>query len=676
MRHTTLFTLILTLALAAGAQRNDSAEVLLRAAMDKETVDGDLKAAIEQYKKVLARAGSNRAVAAQALVGLGICYERQGNAEARKTYDRVLREFADQPEAVRQARGRLAGLGNRPFSTGLAVRQIWSGIDGSVRLWGQISPDGRYLSHTVWGKGDLAVRDLESGQTRLVTRFPDGNRDGVEFSAWSPDGKRIAFSWETKDRWELRVINFDGTGMKTIYTTKHLQVPGLDGRHVDPDGWSADGSRVLATDWSRGEPNHLIWVNVADGAFRTVKSGNGLGGAKVSPDGRTIAYQISGDNNIRTMTADGGSDGIAASHSGRQSTIGWSPDGKHLLITRANGGEMGLWAVPMNGGNSVGDPVLIRRELGIGVRGQGITRSGAVYYETRQAQSDIYTADMNPMTGKITSKPHPVPVDRFGSNVLPRWSPGGRELVYYWSQGERQISIYSFQTSQVRRLPQASFAGGGSVCWAGPNAIAFTAADGGPGVAWVRMDLATSAITRLYRWPDVSRIGRNCDASGQNIAMVHRPGVEVLDVASGTEKRLYEIFDIPASSLPSISPDGSIVAFVNHTPPGSSLMAVNRASGQARELLKIQFPVQFQRLWGISWSPDNRYVYYVKKMTGEAPWELFRIPASGGEEESTGLKVPGLRDISVSPDGARIAFSSGDTLPEVWTIENPLAGRN
>ena len=47
--------------------------VLLRAAIEKEEVDGDLAPAIEQYKHVIKIAGANRAVAAQALLRLGGC---------------------------------------------------------------------------------------------------------------------------------------------------------------------------------------------------------------------------------------------------------------------------------------------------------------------------------------------------------------------------------------------------------------------------------------------------------------------------------------------------------------------------------------------------------------------------------------------------------------------------
>jgi outer membrane protein assembly factor BamD (BamD/ComL family) len=83
----------LLLAGVAISQKNDAPEAMLRVAMDKEIVDGDLKSAIEQYKKIIAQRGASRELVAKALVRLGICYEKQGSIEARQAYERVTREF-------------------------------------------------------------------------------------------------------------------------------------------------------------------------------------------------------------------------------------------------------------------------------------------------------------------------------------------------------------------------------------------------------------------------------------------------------------------------------------------------------------------------------------------------------------------------------------------------------
>ena len=105
-RRTSLVLAAMLVASFATGQKNDQvqAEVLLKAAMQKELVDGDLKAAIEQYKKIVANYSSKGEVAAKALVQMGRCYEKLGSTEARKAYERVLRDYAGSGAAGRAER--------------------------------------------------------------------------------------------------------------------------------------------------------------------------------------------------------------------------------------------------------------------------------------------------------------------------------------------------------------------------------------------------------------------------------------------------------------------------------------------------------------------------------------------------------------------------------------------
>src|SRR5260370_37917540 len=68
------------------AQSLRAADVQFKAAQHKEEVEGDLKGAIEQYKKI-AQSG-DRTLAAKALVALGHCYEKLGQNDARNAYER------------------------------------------------------------------------------------------------------------------------------------------------------------------------------------------------------------------------------------------------------------------------------------------------------------------------------------------------------------------------------------------------------------------------------------------------------------------------------------------------------------------------------------------------------------------------------------------------------------
>lgn len=175
--------------------------VTLQRAIQLETVEGDLNAAIEHYKQVIKSSGGNRSVAAKALLRLGGCFEKLGDTEARAAYERVVREFADQAETVAQARARLAALGgvsNRAARTGLAVRRLLPG--SAVDVTGAPSPDGRYLSISDPDSGDLAVLEIGTGQKRRLTNKGSwSTAEAAVMSRWSPDGKKIAYVWLNKD---------------------------------------------------------------------------------------------------------------------------------------------------------------------------------------------------------------------------------------------------------------------------------------------------------------------------------------------------------------------------------------------------------------------------------------------------------------------------------------------
>ncbi len=105
-------------------QNYDRAEVLFQSARSKELVSGELEQAIDLYKKIVASYGSNRPVAAKALLQMGRCYEKLGKDEARKAYERLVRDYAGQSEQAKLARARLAALRKA------AVKEYMSAVGG------------------------------------------------------------------------------------------------------------------------------------------------------------------------------------------------------------------------------------------------------------------------------------------------------------------------------------------------------------------------------------------------------------------------------------------------------------------------------------------------------------------------------------------------------------------
>ena len=179
----------------ASQAKDDRAEVALQAAIKKETVDGDLKAAIEQYGEI-AR-GGNRAAAAKALVRMGRCYEKLGDAESRKAYERVLREFGDQQEAADEARARLAALGCGPPGEGEG-RSRSHGAEASGH-------SGIACAFPGWDQGRLHSVDAR----HRADRGPDGSGSGLRHGPaddqpeakdcpWPPSGRRMGRASPTR----------------------------------------------------------------------------------------------------------------------------------------------------------------------------------------------------------------------------------------------------------------------------------------------------------------------------------------------------------------------------------------------------------------------------------------------------------------------------------------------
>ncbi len=112
-----LLTGLLCAALSAGYMtdqtQDNKAEVALQAAIKTEIVDGNLRSAIEQYKKITELPNADRTTVATAILRMGQCHEKLGDThtqEARKAYERVVREYGDQTEAVKLAREKLSSL--------------------------------------------------------------------------------------------------------------------------------------------------------------------------------------------------------------------------------------------------------------------------------------------------------------------------------------------------------------------------------------------------------------------------------------------------------------------------------------------------------------------------------------------------------------------------------------
>jgi len=113
--------LVATTALLPAAT-NDLSTALQKGLFEEEA-NHNLSAAIQAYQSVVNQLDEARNLAATAVFRLGECYRKLGKTnEAVTQYERILRDFSDQPTVVAPSREKLAGLKiPETFSERLAV---------------------------------------------------------------------------------------------------------------------------------------------------------------------------------------------------------------------------------------------------------------------------------------------------------------------------------------------------------------------------------------------------------------------------------------------------------------------------------------------------------------------------------------------------------------------------
>jgi dipeptidyl aminopeptidase/acylaminoacyl peptidase len=251
------------------------------------------------------------------------------------------------------------------------------------------SPDGAWLAF-LSSRSDSAniwrIR-IAGGEAEQVTHV----KSGVDAFAWSPDGVSIAYSMpdppteeELQNEKEKNDAFVVDENLKEIHLYTIPVNVGDDGKReatrLTPAGrsvfglfagmpfdWSPDGSSIVfahaptpkVDDWTRTD---LSVVDVATVTVRSlVNSSAAEGQPTYSPDGRWIAYTASDDPPTWAFTSrvhlvgvnDGESRPLAASYDEQPGIVGWSEDGRSVLISETHRTINRVSALPLDGGAPV-----------------------------------------------------------------------------------------------------------------------------------------------------------------------------------------------------------------------------------------------------------------------------------------------------------------------------------
>ena len=656
----TLMFLVIAFLLMTGSvsAQDNKASASLTAAIYEEEVTGNLDKAVELYLDILKKYPNERPVAAKALYHLGLVNEKMGKQKANEYFTRLVNSYPDQTELVALAKTKLAALagvvGSSTSST-LAVRRVWSGAD----VTGKVTPDGRFLSFTNWETGDVAIRDLTTGQNRLITDNHDPYRY-IEPSVPSPDSKSIAYSGENNGSFDLYVVGIDGSKPRVLNTT------GI------PVAWTPDSRHLLAEFVKTDGNSDMMLLTVADGSAKLLKEkGKGLpSDGDFSPDGRYIAWSTR--EGISLFELQTGIESLLIPDQSNHSVLGWTPDGKYVMFSSERSGSSDAWLIAVDGGKAKGEPVFIKKDWGY--LPLGFTRSGAFYYAVDNNVWGVQIAELDPANGKVVSSPQSA--FRHGNIRSPDWSPDGRLLAgVVASEPSQAVIIRSLDTGEERELHVVER----TIEWSGirwtpdGKAVIVTAAEVSKGRSLIQIDVSTGKVTYLMPLPVRNNVPRfEISPDGNKIFYVGSPGLVAHDLQSGKETIVCEKKGLYAGL---VSPDGQQLLIAIGDGKSQVLLVMPATGGEARELVRIDGEKEVP-FWGsAAWSPDGRYIVYFKGVKGkEREWQLWRTPVEGGEAEFLGLNIAGqlTGELRLHPDGHRIAIDAIMVNLEVWVMENFL----
>lgn len=689
-----LLTLAVAMVLAAGvaAQKTNSATAQLRAAADKATVDGDLAGAVKQYQAIVDQfAKTDRAAAATALVRMAECYQKLGDAQALKIYERVAREFGDQTDTAALARARLAA--SRPAAIArMALRKVWSedrpaiaGVRGDTQ--GAVSADGRFMTYIGEFNTKLFLRDLTTGTDRPLT-----DAIGPTYaSAISKDGSAVAFNWCTMDQatCELRIATLHGAGVPPSRRVFGRE----DVFNVVPQDWSPDGKWIAVSVGLRDRSAQIGIVTVSDGTYRALKSVDWRGPSRmfVSPDGRDIGYDLpvsenASERDVFVIAADGSRELPVGSHSSDDLVMGWTPDGTRLLFRSDRSGSEALWAQAFADRKPQGRPELIKPDVGR-VLSMGVTRTGALYVQQRANLSDIEVASFD-ATGARSSTPAR-PLKRFtGSNDQPVWSPDGKQLAYRSHSEPQIITIWDADSGQTRELrPRVAYMVG--LSWAPDGSyLASSGADLKGRAGIFRIDARngdTSPIFYKTRVENISYEGFGWSPDGKKLYYHGQRGSIIeFEIATGAERVIAAAPTLAGGPVDgrhgviSLSRDGRWIATSRTEAAGKAAVVtlLPVEGGAPRDLLRVNAPdlVDNSRMM---WTPDGRAILF-RKMTNAngITSELWRVPIDGSTPKKLDFDVSNVVRFSLHPDGDRVAYvTRTKSNIEVWALENFLPAK-
>lgn len=443
----------------------------------------------------------------------------------------------------------------------------------------KISPDGSKIAFTY--AGDIYSVPVSGGKATRLTATPGYESHPV----WSPDGTQIAFASDRNGGTNVYVMPADGGAATRLTFNSASQVPQAftpDGKEVIytasiqdpvasamfPSGSLAEVYKVSA---EGGRPVQILGtpasniVVLADGSmvYEDVKGmEDELRKHHTSAVTRDIWIYNPADGTHRNLTPRAGED-LSPAVTADGSTL-------YFLSEREGDNSLNVYSLGMKGPSV---PVRVTdfkthplRFLSVASDGTlAYTYNGEIY--TQQGAQGKPVKPVIDITADYASDPYELSFSSADESAL---SPDGKQIAFV-KRGEVFVKSVEYpSTKQVTRTPE----GESDVTWGRDSRTLYYTSE-------------RDGHYNIYK----ATIARADDPNFSNAVVIE-------------ETPLFDVNDNVDRTVPSISPDGKKMAFIEDR---NKLMVMDLASGEVRQLASGTNP---RRTKGFDsrWSPDGRYL--------------------------------------------------------------------
>lgn len=394
-----------------------------------------------------------------------------------------------------------------------------------------------------------------------------------------------------------------------------------------------------------------------------------------SPDGSQVAFAWDGGSGGRGydlyVKAIGSDSPLRLTHHPSAAlSAAWAPDGRNIAILRAAGEEdSGIYLVPPTGGPerklTSRAPVGSNTQISWSPDGKRLAfvDHPSAVNATQQLFADaplgLFLLSMDTLerteiqTGCISA-----------SN--PKFSPSGSFLAWVCNRGGISSSLWLLRLGDGKQTKLLSWDEGISgVAWTKDESRIVFSSWENYGAIW---EVAIDSPTRVARLPlghDAFDLAVN--PAGPGLAYVqgtNNVNIWQLDLRTSPPPARKLVASSREQRAPSISPDGSKIAFESDRTGSREVWVCDADGSNARQLSNF----------GISttgtprWSPDGKLIGFDSRVEGVPT--LFIVDPNGGIPRKVDIDVSGNSLASWSRDGQWIYFVNGEDAgtPTVWKV--------